>query len=63
MTEAEFEDALKMAQAARIAYERGLIPEDKWSEIMALAKLYVKTARLTETLNDDVVLSAEVIDG
>ena len=30
MTEAEFEDALKMAQAARIAYERGLIPEDKW---------------------------------
>ena len=63
MTEAEFEDALKIVQAARIAYERGLIPEDRWNEIMALAKLYAETARLAEALNEDVVLSAEVIDG
>ncbi len=63
MTEAEFEDALKIVQAARIAYERGLIPEDKWNEIMALADLYAEVAELSETFADDLILDAEVIEG
>lgn len=61
MTEAELEDVLKMAQAARFAYERGLIPEDKWNEIMALANLYTEVAEFEEALNDDLILGAETI--